>query len=125
MVVHTSIGGSSIRVNLSSALGRPLVKVGSAHVALYKSDGSIVPGTDHELTFGGVSSCTLLPGVLLISDPVKMEIPPFTNLPYPFTFPKRQVFQLNTGLGFTQHGYPKEIQPEMKLCLNQRKPMPI
>ncbi len=80
MVVHTSIGGKKIRVNLSSALGRPLVKVGSAHVAIYKSDGSIVPGTDHGLTFGGNPTCTLLPGVLMVSDSVDMEIPPFTDL---------------------------------------------
>ncbi len=99
MVVHTSIGGSSIRVNLSSALGRPLVKVGSAHVALYKSDGSIVPGTDHELTFGGVSSCTLLPGVLLISDPVKMEIPPFTNLAVSLYLPEETGIPTEHRLG--------------------------
>jgi lysophospholipase L1-like esterase len=88
MVVHTGIGGKKFRVNLSSALGRPLVKVGSAHVAVYKTDGSIVPGTDHELTFGGTPSCTLLPGVLMLSDPVDMEVPPFTDLAVSLYFPE-------------------------------------
>lgn len=88
MVVRTTIGGSSIRVNLSNALGHAPVKVGSAHVALYKSDGSIVQGTDHELKFGGNPSCTLLPGVLLLSDPEDMAVPPFTNLALSLYFPE-------------------------------------
>lgn len=88
MVVHTSIGGHRIRVNLSSALGRPPVKVGSAHIAVYKSSGSIVPGTDRELTFNGKPSCMLLPGVLLLSDPVDMEVPPFTDLAVSLYFPE-------------------------------------
>jgi len=87
MIVHTSIGGSKIRVNLSSSLGRPLVQVGSARIAIYKSNGTIVPGTDHEITFSGKSSCRLLPGVLLVSDPIDMEIPPFTDLAISIYFP--------------------------------------
>ena len=88
MVAHTTIGGSRIRINLSSALGRPPVKVGSAHIAVYNSNGSIVPGTDHELTFNDKPSCTLLPGVLLLSDPVDMEVPPFTDLAVSLYFPE-------------------------------------
>ena len=87
MVVRASIGGSKIRINLSSALGRPVVKVGSAHIAAYKSNGAIVPGTDRVITFNGKPSCTLLPGVLLVSDPVDMEVPPFTDLAISLYFP--------------------------------------
>jgi lysophospholipase L1-like esterase len=88
MVVRTSIGGSKFRVNLSSSLGRPPVKVGSAHVAVYKSNGSIVPETDRVITFNGKPSCTLLPGALLPSDPVDMELPPFTDLAISLYFPE-------------------------------------
>jgi lysophospholipase L1-like esterase len=63
--------------------------VGSAHIAVYKSDGSIVPGTDHELTFNNKPSCTLLPGVLLLSDPVEMEVPPFSDLAVSLYFPEK------------------------------------
>ncbi len=87
MVVRTSIGGSKIRVNLSGSLSRPPVKVGLAHIAVYKSDGSIIPGTDHEITFNGKPSCVLLPGVLLLSDPVDMEVSPFTELAVSLYFP--------------------------------------
>ena len=87
MVIRTNIGGSKLRVNLSSSLSRPPVQVGSAHIAVYKSNGAIVPGTDHEITFSGKSSCMLLPGVLLVSDPIDMEIPPFADLAISIYFP--------------------------------------
>jgi hypothetical protein len=99
MIVRSSIGGSKIRVNLSSSLGHPPVNVGSAHVALYHSDGSIVPGTDHELLFNGKPSCTLLPGVLLLSDPVDMEIRPFTNLAISLYFPEETGIPTEHRLG--------------------------
>ena len=88
MVVHTSIGGRKIRVNLSNSLGRAPVKVGSAHIAVYKSDGAIVPGTDHEITFNGKPSCMLLPGALLLSDPVDMAFSQFTDLAISLYFPE-------------------------------------
>jgi lysophospholipase L1-like esterase len=87
MVIRSSIGGSKIRVNLSNSLGRPPVQIGSAHVAISKSDGAIVPGTDHEINFNGKPSCTLLPGVFLVSDPVDMEVPPFADLAISLYFP--------------------------------------
>ncbi len=88
MVVHTSIGGKKVRINLSNALGHKPVKIGSAHIAAYKSGGSIVPGTDRIITFNDKPSCTLLPGVLLLSDPVDMEVSPFTDLAVSLYFPE-------------------------------------
>lgn len=89
MVVRTGIGGSKVRVNLSNSLSRPPVKVGSLHIALYKSNGSTVPGSDHEVLFSGRPSFTLLPGVVLLSDPVDIKIPPFTDLAVSLYFPDK------------------------------------
>ncbi len=89
MIVRTTIGGDKVRVNLSNSLGRPPVMVGSVHIARYQSDGSIVSGTDREVLFNGNPSCTLLPGVLLLSDPVDMDIPPFTDLAISLYFPEK------------------------------------
>jgi lysophospholipase L1-like esterase len=89
MVARISIGGSKIRVNLSSSLGSSPVKVGSAHIAVYNSDGSIVPETDHTITFNGKRTCTLLPGVLLLSDPIDMDVTPFTDLAISLYFPEQ------------------------------------
>jgi lysophospholipase L1-like esterase len=88
MIVRTSLGGRRIRVNLSNAQGRPLVQVGSAHVALHKSGGAIVPGTDRAITFNGKPSCVLLPGALMVSDPIDLEISPLADLAVSLYFPR-------------------------------------
>jgi lysophospholipase L1-like esterase len=87
MIIHTSLGGRRIRVNISNAQGRPLVLIGSAHIALHKTGGAIVPGTDRTITFSGKPSCVLLPGVLTVSDPIDMEVPPFADLAVSLYFP--------------------------------------
>jgi lysophospholipase L1-like esterase len=87
MIVHTSLGGRQIRVNLSNAQGRPLVQIGSVHIALHKTGGAIVPGTDRVVNFGGKPACVLLPGVLTVSDPIDMEIPSFADLAVSLYFP--------------------------------------
>ena len=87
MIVHTSLGGRRIRVNLAHALGRSLVQIGSVHVALHKTGGAIVPGTDRVVNFGGKPACLLLPGVLTVSDPIDLEIPSFADLAVSLYFP--------------------------------------
>jgi lysophospholipase L1-like esterase len=87
MIVHTSLGGRRMRVNLSNAQGRPLVQIGSAHVALHKEGGAIVPGTDRSITFNGKPSCVLVPGALLVSDPIDIKVPPFADLAVSLYFP--------------------------------------
>jgi lysophospholipase L1-like esterase len=87
MIVHTSLGGRRIRVNLSGAQGWPLVQVGSAHIALHKTNGTIVPATDRAITFGGKPSFKILPGSLMVIDPIDLEIPPFSDLAVSLYFP--------------------------------------
>jgi lysophospholipase L1-like esterase len=88
MIVHTSLGGRRLRVNLSNALGRPLVHIGSASIAFHKAGGTIVRGTERAITFNGKSSCMLLPGALMVSDPIDMEVPPFADLAVSLYFPR-------------------------------------
>jgi hypothetical protein len=99
MIVRTSLGGRQIRINLSNALGYSLVQIGSAHIAFHKADGGIVPGTDRVITFNGKPSCVLLPGVLMISDPVDMEIPPLVDLAVSLYFPQKTGTPTNHRLG--------------------------
>ncbi len=46
------------------------------------------PGTDRTITFSGKASCMLLPGVLMVSDPIDMEVPPFADLAVSLYFPR-------------------------------------
>src|ERR1022692_3533485 len=48
-IVHTSIGGDTVRVRLSNAFGAQPVEIGGAHVALRSSGSAIAAGSDHAL----------------------------------------------------------------------------
>ncbi|WP_100501726.1 SGNH/GDSL hydrolase family protein [Geodermatophilus chilensis] len=74
MVVHPGIGGDEWRVKLSNRFGTQPVTFGRATAALQQSGATVVPGTDHQLTFDGRSSVTLQPGEEVRSDPVRMEL---------------------------------------------------
>lgn len=80
MVVRTSIGGRRARVKLSNAFGSTPVIVGSAHIARRATGSSITPGTDRALTFGGKASFTMMPGVVVVSDPVEIDVPALGDL---------------------------------------------
>ena len=80
LVVHTSLGGSEVRVRLSNAFGTQSLVVGGAHIALRGMNASIIPGTDRALTFSGSSSTTIPPGALMVSDSVKLNVPALSDV---------------------------------------------
>jgi len=80
MIVRTSVGGESLRLTLSNALGRNEVSIGSVHVALRERGSAIVTETDRAVTFSGKTSFSVQPGALVVSDPVALAVPPLTEL---------------------------------------------
>jgi lysophospholipase L1-like esterase len=80
MVVRTSIGGRRVRVQLSNALGNSRLAIGAAHIAIRQKDAAIVSASDRVLTFAGRASFTIPPGALVVSDPVDLNVPKFTDL---------------------------------------------
>ena len=93
-IVHTSIGGDTVRVKLSNVFGTEAVKVTASHIALSRPGfaestgaccavvdiGGIVAGSDRALTFSGKPAVTILPGALVLSDPVKLDVPVLGDL---------------------------------------------
>lgn len=80
MVVRTSVGGSAIRVQLSNAFGPAPLPVGAVHIALQDKGSSIIPSSDHTLTFSGQASIVIPKGADVLSDPVDMKVGPLTYL---------------------------------------------
>jgi lysophospholipase L1-like esterase len=80
MVVNTSIGGRSVRVELANTFGADRLKIGSAHIALRDHDSAIVPASDRALTFSGLASATIPAGASMISDPVDLSVPAVGDL---------------------------------------------
>jgi lysophospholipase L1-like esterase len=80
LIVHTSIGGDEVRVRISNTFGTAPLVIGAARVALRRSGASIVPETDRALTFSRQSSITVPAEALVLSDPVKLHVPPLSDL---------------------------------------------
>ena len=87
MIVRTSIGGRRVRVKLSNAFGSSAVTVGAAHLATRATESAIVPASDRPLTFAGRASFTMMPGVVVVSDPVDLDVTPLSDLAVSLFFP--------------------------------------
>ncbi len=87
MIARTSIPGSRVRVRLSNAFGMTPVKVGAAHVGLRAKESEIVAGSDRALTFDGKPGVTIGPGVMILSDPVDLNLPALADVAVSLYFP--------------------------------------
>ncbi len=81
-VVHTSVGGSGARIQLSNLFGtRPLsVSHASLAVASAPSNPTAAAGTMRQLTFGGDAAVTIPAGGAVTSDPVRLKVPANADL---------------------------------------------
>ena len=80
MIVHTSIGGSKVRIKLSSPFGSAPVTIGGAHIALRANGSDIAAASDHALAFNGKPGCTIGPGMVILSDPLDFTVPSQSDL---------------------------------------------
>ena len=87
-IVHTSVGGDTVRVRLSNAYGKQTVEIGAAHIALRSNDSAVAAGSDRALTFGGRASVSIPPNALVLSDPVKLNVPAASDLAISIFLPK-------------------------------------
>jgi lysophospholipase L1-like esterase len=79
-IVHTSIGGSRLRVVFSNAFGTGPVTIGAASVGLRERDASLAAGSLRPLLFAGRPSTIIPAGAVFVSDPVDLSVPPTTDL---------------------------------------------
>ncbi|MFE7120349.1 SGNH/GDSL hydrolase family protein [Streptomyces sp. NPDC057654] len=81
-VVHTSIGGTSARIQLSNLYGNQPLSLTHVSVALAAAPGDAAaePGTMRRLTFGGRTGVTIPAGRSVVSDPVRLAVPAAADL---------------------------------------------
>lgn len=81
-IVHLSIGGAGLRVQLSNRFGAAPLRIDSVHVARSADPATakIVNGTDTPVQFFGNTEVTIPPGADYISDPVTMPVVPQSDL---------------------------------------------
>jgi lysophospholipase L1-like esterase len=87
-IVHLSMGGATLRVQISNAFGTKPLKFDSVHVAKAKSPASsaIDVSTDHAVTFNGESSVLVPTGAVYVSDPIAMPMDQLSDLAISFHY---------------------------------------
>jgi lysophospholipase L1-like esterase len=87
-IVHTSVGGDTVRVRISNVFGNAPLEIGSVHIALHTTASTIVAGSDKTLTFSGRSSFVIPPNGLMVSDPIGFAAPAGGDVVISMFFPK-------------------------------------
>lgn len=80
LIVHTSAGGSKVRIRISNTYGdRPLL-IGAAHIARRTTAADIDSTLGRALKFRGRTSATIPARFMIVSDPVELNIPALSDL---------------------------------------------
>jgi lysophospholipase L1-like esterase len=89
-IVHTTIGGSAVRIRLSNTFGTRAIrldavfigvqKTGLQKVGLQEDGAALVPRSNHEVTFGGSRSIAIPEGAEALSDPISFSVASEQNL---------------------------------------------
>jgi len=86
-IVHTSIGGTAARLQLSNVFGNQPVTVADVHIAQRTSGSGVATGTDRPVTFGGATSTTIPAGGLAVSDQVSFAVAASADVAVSFYLP--------------------------------------
>ncbi|WP_329062338.1 SGNH/GDSL hydrolase family protein [Amycolatopsis sp. NBC_01480] len=79
-VVHTSIGGTSVRLRLSNVFGTTAVRFDSVWAGAQSDGAGLVAGSNQRVRFGGAEATTVAAGAEEVSDPVDLTVRPGENL---------------------------------------------
>lgn len=86
-IVHTSIAGTSSRIQLSNVFGSQPLMVSDVHIAQSSGGSSIVTTSDQTVTFGGQTSITIAAGALAVSDQIAFPVSALSNVAISFYLP--------------------------------------
>ena len=89
LIVHTSLGGTRVRIKVSNTYGDGPLPIGGAHIAHRTAAAEIDPRSDRTLKFHGKPSTTVAPGSVVVSDPVELDVPALSDLAISLFLPER------------------------------------
>ncbi len=89
LIVHTSAGGTKVRIKISNTYGDGPLLIGGAHIARRTAAAEIDPRSDRMLKFQTKSSTTVAAGSMVVSDPVEMDVPALSDLAVSLFLPQR------------------------------------
>ena len=94
-IVHLSLGGSLVRIELSNEFGTDPLTIGAAHIALAAGKGDIALTSANSLTFGGHATVVIPPGAKVVSDPAALTLPAFADLTISLFLPAQKMAHLS------------------------------
>src|SRR5262252_80912 len=89
LIVHTSIGGTRVRIKISNTYGDGPLLIGGTHIARRTTAAEIDPSSDRPLKFQGKTSTAIAAGSMVASDPVELDVPPLSDLAISLFLPQR------------------------------------
>ncbi len=95
-IVHVSLGGPLVRIELSNEFGTEPLTVGAVHLALAAAKGDISLLSANALTFSGRPSITLPAGAVVVSDPVALTVPADTDLAISLFLPAQAISHITS-----------------------------
>ena len=78
--LRVTFGGEELRVRLSNEFGKTPLTIGGATIGVPTGPGSVAAGSLRTLTFSGRKSIVVPPGAPVLSDPVRMHVPPGSDV---------------------------------------------
>ncbi|MDN3356465.1 SGNH/GDSL hydrolase family protein [Actinomadura sp. DC4] len=86
-IVHTSVGGTDLRIHVSNAYGTQTLVLGNATVGVQKTDAELT-AAPVPVTFHGRHGARVPAGSEAVSDPIPLRVAPLTNLSVSIALPE-------------------------------------
>src|ERR1700686_3260054 len=79
-IIHTTIGGSAIRIRLDNTFGSRPVTFDAAYVGKQNQGALLLSGSNHAVTFGGAKTVTIPEGSEALSDEIPLAVDAQQNI---------------------------------------------
>jgi lysophospholipase L1-like esterase len=79
-IIHTTIGGRAIRIRLDNTFGTRPVTFDAVFIGKQKQGTSLLPGSNHAVTFNGAKAVTVPKGSQALSDEIPLAVDEQQNL---------------------------------------------
>jgi lysophospholipase L1-like esterase len=90
-IVRLSAPAERLRVRFSNEFGLTPMRLGAVHIAQLADGGSIVPGSDHVVTFSGEGIGNIPASAPMLSDPIQWRLPALTRLAVSIFLPEETI----------------------------------
>lgn len=121
-VVHVTLGGSSLKVELSNHFSGEPVEIRAVYVADAADSSAIVAKTARYLTFGGKRSVTIAAGQTVCSDEVAYALRPLQRLAVTLCYGKTTPAHMTSHRGSRTYSYiaQGEVKPGQRFRTAER-----